>query len=48
MPATDPELLRLLLMELERHQITLDARPRDDAAVQRAVHALKGSAGLLP
>ncbi len=46
MAATDPELLRLLLMELERHQVTLDARPRDDAAVLRAVHALKGSAGL--
>lgn len=46
MATTDPELLRLLLMELKRHQITLDARPRDDAAVQRAVHALKGSAGL--
>jgi chemotaxis protein histidine kinase CheA len=46
MATTDPELLRLLLMELERHQITLDASPRDEAAVQRAVHALKGSAGL--
>ncbi len=46
MPATDPELLRLLLQELERHQITLDARPRDLAAFQRSVHALKGSAGL--
>jgi chemotaxis protein histidine kinase CheA len=46
MAATDPELLRLLLQELERHQVTLDERPRDNAAVQRAVHALKGSAGL--
>jgi two-component system chemotaxis sensor kinase CheA len=46
MAATDPELLRLLLQELERHQVTLDERPRDPAAVQRSVHALKGSAGL--
>jgi len=46
MPATDPELLRLLLQELERHQITLDQSPRDLAAFQRSVHALKGSAGL--
>lgn len=46
MPATDPELLRLLLLELERHQLTLDAVPRDPVAFQRAVHALKGSAGL--
>jgi two-component system, chemotaxis family, sensor kinase CheA len=46
MAATDPELLRLLLQELARHQITLDERPRDTAAFQRSVHALKGSAGL--
>jgi two-component system, chemotaxis family, sensor kinase CheA len=44
--ATDPELLRLLLQELERHLLTIDARPRDVPAVQRALHALKGSAGL--
>jgi two-component system chemotaxis sensor kinase CheA len=44
--ATDPELLRLLLQELERHLLTLDERPRDVPAVQRALHALKGSAGL--
>jgi len=44
--STDPELLRLLLLELERHLATLDAQPRDAAAAGRAVHALKGSAGL--
>lgn len=43
---TDPELLRLLLQELERHLITLEEQPRDVPAVQRALHALKGSAGL--
>ena len=46
MASADPELLPLLLQELARHQIALDAAPRDDAAAQRAVHALKGSAGL--
>ena len=44
--SSDPELLRLLLLELERHLVTLEAEPRDVVAVQRAVHALKGSAGL--
>ncbi|MGH7298345.1 MAG: Hpt domain-containing protein, partial [Polyangiaceae bacterium] len=44
--ASDPELLRLLLLELQRHLVTLEAEPRDLAGVQRAVHALKGSAGL--
>jgi chemotaxis protein histidine kinase CheA len=44
--AADPELLRLLLQELERHLVALDAKPRDADAVSRAVHALKGSAGL--
>ncbi|HEY6462370.1 MAG TPA: Hpt domain-containing protein, partial [Polyangiaceae bacterium] len=44
--SSDPELLRLLLLELERHLVTLEAEPRDLAQVQRAVHALKGSAGL--
>jgi chemotaxis protein histidine kinase CheA len=41
----DPELTRLLLHELERHYVTL-ANDTDDESVQRAVHALKGSAGL--
>jgi chemotaxis protein histidine kinase CheA len=44
--ASDPELLRLLLLELERHLVALEAEPRDVPSVQRAVHALKGSAGL--
>jgi two-component system chemotaxis sensor kinase CheA len=44
--SSDPELLRLLLLELERHLVTLEAEPRDLVQVQRAVHALKGSAGL--
>src|SRR5580692_9065352 len=46
MTSSDPELLRLLILELERHLVALDAHPRDVPAVQRAVHALKGSAGL--
>jgi len=44
--STDPELLRLLILELERHLVALEAEPRDLPSVQRAVHALKGSAGL--
>jgi two-component system chemotaxis sensor kinase CheA len=44
--SSDPELLRLLLLELQRHLVTLEAEPRDPTSVQRAVHALKGSAGL--
>lgn len=52
MPATrDPELTRLLTMELERHLIALEqnaGRADDDAleSTRRTVHALKGSAGL--
>ncbi len=47
----DPELTRLLVGELERHLAALEAEAaRADAAdlelVRRAVHALKGSAGL--
>ncbi|HEY2512072.1 MAG TPA: Hpt domain-containing protein, partial [Polyangiaceae bacterium] len=45
MTARDPELRRLLLLELERHLATL-VGDVDSEAVQRAVHALKGSAGL--
>jgi chemotaxis protein histidine kinase CheA len=45
-PSSDPELVRLLLLELERHAVALEAQPRDVVAVQRAIHALKGSAGL--
>ncbi|HEY8038510.1 MAG TPA: Hpt domain-containing protein [Polyangiaceae bacterium] len=44
--APDPELARLLMHELQRHLVTLEAAPRDRAAAQRSVHALKGSAGL--
>jgi two-component system, chemotaxis family, sensor kinase CheA len=46
MASLDPELLRLLVLELERHVVALEARPRDVAEAQRAVHAVKGSAGL--
>jgi chemotaxis protein histidine kinase CheA len=47
----DPELTRLLTMELERHLVALedDAGKLDTDALEstrRAVHALKGSAGL--
>src|SRR5450432_1327849 len=43
---TDPELSRLLIQELERHLVSLEVDPRDDTEAQRAIHALKGSAGL--
>jgi two-component system chemotaxis sensor kinase CheA len=46
MTTADPELLRLLIQELERHLFALEEHPRDAAAAQRAIHALKGSAGL--
>jgi chemotaxis protein histidine kinase CheA len=42
----DPELARLLLDELKRHLVPLEADPPDIEAVRRAFHALKGSAGL--
>ncbi len=42
----DPELLKLFVHELERHLVTLEGRPADPTQVRRAVHALKGSAGL--
>ncbi|MGO8995214.1 MAG: Hpt domain-containing protein [Polyangiaceae bacterium] len=45
MSARDPELGRLLLLELERHLQTL-VGDVDTEGVHRAVHALKGSAGL--
>jgi two-component system chemotaxis sensor kinase CheA len=41
----DPELTRLLVLELGRHLVTLEAEGEEEAA-RRAVHALKGSAGL--
>jgi two-component system chemotaxis sensor kinase CheA len=43
---TDPELLRLLVQELERHVVVLEARPPQLGEVHRALHALKGSAGV--
>jgi chemotaxis protein histidine kinase CheA len=43
---TDPELVRLLILELERHLVTLDAWSIDATHAQRALHALRGSAGL--
>jgi two-component system chemotaxis sensor kinase CheA len=45
MPA-DPELSRLLFQELERHLVVLQGWSHDGGAAQRALHALKGSAGL--
>ncbi len=45
MSAVDPELQRLLVLELERHLVTLAAET-DLEASRRALHALKGSAGL--
>jgi chemotaxis protein histidine kinase CheA len=44
--SADPELSRLLIQELERHLVTLEVEPRDETGAQRAIHALKGSAGL--
>jgi two-component system, chemotaxis family, sensor kinase CheA len=46
MTSSDPELRRLLIQELGRHLVTLEARPRDAVEAQRAMHALKGSSGL--
>ena len=43
---SDPELLRLLLDELERHVVALDGHPPVASEARRAVHAIKGSAGL--
>lgn len=50
-PARDPELTRILLVELERHLVVLEAaRAAAGEAgfdpARRTVHALKGSAGL--
>lgn len=47
----DPELTRLLTMELERHLVALEANagkgdPDALESTRRSVHALKGSAGL--
>ncbi|MDB4940568.1 MAG: Signal transduction histidine kinase CheA [Labilithrix sp.] len=50
-PARDPELTRLLTMELRRHLLALEDQvgktdPESLEGTRRAVHALKGSAGL--
>jgi chemotaxis protein histidine kinase CheA len=42
----DPELRKLLLLELSRHLKTLQVSANDPDSVRRAIHALKGSAGL--
>lgn len=42
----DPELTALLVLELGRHLATLDRDPPDLGQSARALHALKGSAGL--
>ncbi len=46
MTTRDPELLPLLIAELSRHLVTLEGVDETLEAVRRAVHALKGSAGL--
>lgn len=52
MSTRDPELVRLLIVELERHSATLassttPARPAPTAdETRRAIHAMKGAAGL--
>lgn len=46
MTIRDPELLPLLIAELRRHLVTLEGADETLEAVRRAVHALKGSAGL--
>ncbi len=45
MSTRDPELVRLLVVELERHSDTLAAGPSADES-RRAIHAMKGAAGL--
>ena len=42
----DPELLRLLVEELERHLAPLERWSGDPQQAQRSLHALKGSSGL--
>jgi len=46
MTGVDPELRRLLVQELERYLPALEGSTVESVEVQRAVHALKGSAGL--
>ena len=42
----DPELTRLLILELRRHLPALENEPPNLEACRRTLHALKGSAGL--
>ena len=42
----DPELTRLLILELRRHLPALEKRPPNLEVCRRTLHALKGSAGL--
>ncbi|WP_394823836.1 Hpt domain-containing protein [Pendulispora albinea] len=42
----DPELTRLLILELRRHLPALEKKPPNLEACRRTLHALKGSAGL--
>jgi chemotaxis protein histidine kinase CheA len=42
----DPELMRLLVAELERHLAVLERDPPDWDGSRRSLHALKGSVGL--
>jgi two-component system chemotaxis sensor kinase CheA len=42
---SDPELLRLLVIELERHALSLEGTPTPEET-RRAIHAMKGAAGL--
>lgn len=46
MTERDPELVRLLALELERHLKVLERDPPDLEGGRRALHALKGSVGL--
>src|SRR5260370_18711829 len=46
MTIADPELLRLLVQELDGHLAQLEAWASDPTEAKRALHALRGSAGL--
>ncbi len=46
MSSADPELIGLLIEELERHLTKLEAVPREIGEAKRSLHALRGSAGL--
>jgi len=43
---SDPELARLLLLEIARHLTSLERTPLEVVEARRALHALKGSLGL--